>query len=659
MNVLFAAVRSVHYASTLLLYGELVFLLIVAAPYSAAIGSSAGGGFARRFVGVARWSLIVSVASGMAWFAVAAAVMSGLPLTEALGRRTLSQVLAETEFGSVWMLRFGLAIGLGVLLTAFGRALRHSGRPRIAHGMLLVAAVYVAALAWAGHAAAGVATEGDVEVLADAVHVLAAGAWLGALPGFVFLLRQTNVVAEALRPTRRFSLLGIICVALLVASGTANAWFLVGDVPALIGTSYGRLLLLKLALFGAMLALAVANRWYCAVRLAEGDAKAPQLIRRNAIAEIVVGMLIVAIVGVLGVTPPAIHETPVWPFAHTLSFARAELSAWLQMGLAAAGLTACVCGALIVMAIRRHRAWQALGSLVVIVVLATIFIPMLATRAYPSTYWSSPVHYTTDAIVAGAALYSANCRECHGFYRLDEARGAAAAGTAELNAADHALRHRDGEHYWWIAHGIPGTSMPGFGSRLSEEDIWNLIEFLNAQVEAEEAMAMTDRIKPLRAIVAPDFTFESADRPQESLRQLRGKAVALLVLYTLPGSLPRLGELAAEARSYSAAGARVIAAPLASAASPAAALPDDIRSAIGAADTAVAATYALFARRSSEPLETPTHIEFLIDRDGYLRVRWVGVGESRTRRTAETLDRIAILRRETPLPPAPWEHRHR
>ena len=47
----------------------------------------------------------------------------------------------------------------------------------------------------------------------------------------------------------------------------ANAWYLVGDVPALIGTDYGRLLLAKLALFAAMLVLAMANRWYLSVRL--------------------------------------------------------------------------------------------------------------------------------------------------------------------------------------------------------------------------------------------------------------------------------------------------------------------------------------------------------------------------------------------------------
>jgi len=660
MTGLFAAVRSVHYASTLLILGELVFLLVFAAGRRGALSTGEGGPLVRRFRKVARWSVIGSLASGLAWFAVAASVMSGSPIG-ALDGGTMAQVLAETEFGHIFALRFGLAVALGILLAVFVTAPRPGVRSSAAVVMLAVAAAYVASLAWAGHAAAIVATESSLAILADVAHLLAAGAWLGALPGFVFLLRRTHIVTEALAATRRFSALGAACIALLTASGVANAWFLVGAVPALVGTLYGRLLLAKLALFVLMLALAIANRWYLARRLAEGDADASRLIRRNASAEILVGLVILAIVGVLGVTPPAIHETPMWPFAHTLSFAPAEQSLWLLMALVAAGLMAVVCAGVMVAAIRLHRMRQSLGSLAAIVVLAAIFLPLLATRAYPSTYWVSPIPYSTDAIVAGARLYAANCRECHGLYGLDGA-GLAQQPVGQGDPNEHALRHRDGEHYWWIAHGIPGTSMPAFGSRLSDEDIWNVVEYLNAQVEADEAIRMTDRIKPLRAIVAPDFAFESADRPQESMRQLRGQAAALLVLYTLPQSTQRLQQLAAEARAYAAAGARVIVAPFVDDAGADVRLPDDVGTALSTADASVAAAYALFTRRSAvemaKPAATPAHAEFLIDRDGYLRVRWLGTEETTTR-TAEVLDRLAILRRETPLPAAPWGHRHR
>jgi mono/diheme cytochrome c family protein len=327
---------------------------------------------------------------------------------------------------------------------------------------------------------------------------------------------------------------------LLVAGGAVNTWYLVGDVPALVGTSYGRLLLAKLALFAAMLVLAMANRWYLSLRVAQGERAAARLIRRNAIGEIVLGIGVLAIVGFLGVTPPAIHETPVWPFAHSLTFARVEQSAWLQMALAAGGLLACVATGITLAGLRHRRQREWAGGLAGIVALAVIFVPLLAVPAYPSTYWSSPIRYTTDAIVNGSTLYASHCLGCHGVDDLTADPSGRAPSASATDPSDHALRHSDGDHFWWISHGIPGTAMPGFGSRLTEMDVWYLIEFLHAQVEAQEATAMTDRIKPLRAIVAPDFTFEAPGRPQESLRDLRGREAVLLVLYALPQSLPRL-----------------------------------------------------------------------------------------------------------------------
>ena len=71
---------------------------------------------------------------------------------------------------------------------------------------------------------------------------------------------------------------------------------------------------------------------------------------------------------------------------------------------------------------------------------------------------------------------------------------------------------------------------------------------------------MTDRIKPLRAIVAPDFTFELAERPQESLRQLRGKAAVLAgALHAAANRCRASASSRWTPRAYAAAGARVIA----------------------------------------------------------------------------------------------------
>jgi copper resistance protein D len=74
--------------------------------------------------------------------------------------------------------------------------------------------------------------------------------------------------------TRRFSTLGIVSVGVLVATGIINSWVLVGSVPALVGTDYGRLLLVKVALFFVMMAIAGVNRLRLTPRLVQAPSAA-------------------------------------------------------------------------------------------------------------------------------------------------------------------------------------------------------------------------------------------------------------------------------------------------------------------------------------------------------------------------------------------------
>jgi putative copper resistance protein D len=117
---------------------------------------------------------------------------------------------------------------------------------------------------------------------------------------------------EAVFVLSRFSSMAYLAVAAIVASGSINAWFLIGALSALVGTSYGELLLLKLGLFGLMLCLAASNRF----RLVPSLAKAPiigqsdltlTLLRRHIVAEQILGILVVGIASLLGTLSPAIQ----------------------------------------------------------------------------------------------------------------------------------------------------------------------------------------------------------------------------------------------------------------------------------------------------------------------------------------------------------------
>lgn len=324
MNALLIAARAVHYAAAIVLFGELVFYLVVAEPARREAGHPADADgcdsdVLLRLRRVALWGIVASLVSGAAWLAAEAALMSGRPLAQALTPDTLGLVLGKTTFGRVWLLRLGIAIGLGMLMAAMGRADNRQGSSRLAAAALALAATYLAALAWVGHASGGQGLQHAVQIASDAFHLLAAGAWLGALPGLVYVLRRAPSPELAARATQRFSTLGLVSVSVLVATGLIIAWYLVGTLPALFGTEYGRLLLGKLTLFALMVSLAAVNRTYLMPRMIARNRIAPDQLRRNALWETMLGIGVVLIVAVLGVTSPERHHRAGEPMAHVHS----------------------------------------------------------------------------------------------------------------------------------------------------------------------------------------------------------------------------------------------------------------------------------------------------------------------------------------------------
>ncbi len=655
MSAFFVAARAVHYASTLLLFGELVFAFAVARHVAPAARGAAAGhrrNLHGQLVVIVGLAIAASLVSGIAWLAAVAGVMSGLPLDQALNRETLALV-QDTAFGRVWTVRLVLIAALCGALVTIRRSTSERLRSHLSVGALVLAAAYVAALAFAGHAAGG--QDRVVQIVFDGLHLLSAGAWIGALPGLVLFLDGTRPLDDAVRVTRRFSTLALGSVGVLVVSGLVNAWYLVGDAAALVGTDYGRLLLAKLALFGTMATLAMANRWYLIPRITANDGAALQSLRRNAILETAGGIAVVTVVGALGITVPAAHGTPMWPFSRTLSWQAAEQAAWVGAVLGAVGVVAFAAAVTVLAGLRSHRPAYWLAGLAAMAAAALTWIWLLAVPAHPTTYVASPVRYATDTIVRGAGLYARHCSGCHGAAgRLDTA-SSSAPPLASAPRIDYDKYRYPGDLYWVIAHGIPGTAMPEFAPRLPEDDIWALIQFLRARSESDAAMTLTDRVDPRRPIVAPDFTFEVAGQPQQSLRQLAGRrstrGAALVVLYTLPASRQRLARLAADRDAFARAGARVIVLPLAASPTSAGRNGEDGEVSHALARPDVAATYAMFARRRTDAdSDAPAHVELLIDRQGYLRARWIGVPDAAPNQTTDVLGQIDALNREPDEP---------
>jgi|SRR6516165_10734424 len=298
--------RAIHIGASILIAGiftfDFVTLGLTGQPESNDLYE-----FERRLFRLAIWSLIAALLSALLWFWLEVASMSALSLKNTFSATAWWPVLFETQFGRVWQLRLGLIAAVFVAVV--------SGLAQIKARMMLIwvpwllSIAFLVSLAWISHAAARVHPLG---LFSDVVHLCAAGAWIGGLVpltlflgGASFSLGQT-VVSVLLR----FSMLSLCCVSVLIVTGISNSWLLVGSLHALFTTPYGRLLLLKLALFGILIGFGARNRFLVKAKLPKAAADPDLLaqLRRNVIWEACLGVAVVVIVGSLGVTPPARHS---------------------------------------------------------------------------------------------------------------------------------------------------------------------------------------------------------------------------------------------------------------------------------------------------------------------------------------------------------------
>jgi copper resistance protein D len=309
-------VRAIHFAATLAAAGVVFFIVCIGAPAFAGAPDSARlrAKLWPKLAFIFWFSLVLALGSGAVWLILTAASMSGEAPVDVLSEGVAWTVLSQTHFGWAWTARLVVALALAASFVP----LLAERQSRASSGTLAItaAAAFTGALAWAGHAIGGQDTEAVVHPAADVLHLIAAAAWLGALPPLALLFgaagKDEAALAVVRTATLRFSALGIAAVGTLLVSGAINTWYLAGSVEALTGTTYGKLLLAKIALFFVMVAVAAVNRQRLTPRLTQnanlGSAQNAVLqLRRNAVIETLAGLAIICIVAVLGTKAPASH----------------------------------------------------------------------------------------------------------------------------------------------------------------------------------------------------------------------------------------------------------------------------------------------------------------------------------------------------------------
>ena len=296
--------RLLQYAGGSVVFGAACFFLY-ALPRAGAPAVS-GLRWARPLLLLGAAALLAGGALGAA---AQTAVMAG-SWEDGLKPESLGFVLTGMEIGRAAAVRAAAAaLVLGAAIFLRGRAFYFASAA--------LGAVACLTMAWMGHGAATGGAAGRLHLVTDMLHILAASLWIGALaPFLLFVLTSRSASPEAHRALhgalRGFSGIGSGIVAVLVASGLINSWFLVGPdgIPGLWTTPYGLLLLAKLALFAVMLALAASNRFRLtpglntALEAGVSPSVALARLRRSLLAETAAGVVILGLVAWLGTLEP-------------------------------------------------------------------------------------------------------------------------------------------------------------------------------------------------------------------------------------------------------------------------------------------------------------------------------------------------------------------
>lgn len=121
--------------------------------------------------------------------------------------------------------------------------------------------------------------------------------------------------------------------------------------------------------------------------------------------------------------------------------------------------------------------------LAVTVVLGLAIVIALGSRFLgPDANPTNPTSPTVDSLARGTMLYANNCAACHG---ADARGGGPMAGTtvvpppALTGPTSHMDHHTDGQLFRIISDGGP-SGMPGWAGKLSEREIWDVVNFMRS-----------------------------------------------------------------------------------------------------------------------------------------------------------------------------------
>ena len=292
LEIILAAARFLHFACLTLLFGVVAFPLYAARDRTPAA-------WRLRIGDAALPAIAGALVSGVLWFLMTAAEPSG-DLNAVAEPSALLAALAQV--GPFWGVRLALLLATVAVMARPPSIGRGVAAPALAGALL-------ASLALIGHAQGRDGAAHLIHMAADALHLLAAGAWIGGLVMLAFVLARASLQddVDLGRVLSRFSIMAYVAVAALIFTGALDSLFEISGPMELLVTGYGRLLSVKLLLFVVMLALAGAARLRTVPAIVSGEGERPARLRRlrgQVLAQQALAVVILLIVAGLGVLDP-------------------------------------------------------------------------------------------------------------------------------------------------------------------------------------------------------------------------------------------------------------------------------------------------------------------------------------------------------------------
>jgi copper transport protein len=275
VGVVYGIDRTALFASIALLIGGVVFLVAV----------WPRGRDDRRAGRIVWAGWIGTLVATFLGFALEGAYAAGLPLSKVFDPTVLRDVL-DTRYGKVAVARLVL-LALAYPLVRMVVSRRSSGEAHPLPNWWIVGATLVGtgiALTpgLAGHASTGIQT--GLAIPADAVHVAAMACWLGGLVMLAAAVLPRADSAELRAVLPRYSAIALGAVVTLIVTGGYQAWRQVGSIGALKTTDYGRILIVKLIAFAALMVAAAFSREVVNLRYREFPPAGDDLVEPVAVA---------------------------------------------------------------------------------------------------------------------------------------------------------------------------------------------------------------------------------------------------------------------------------------------------------------------------------------------------------------------------------------